>query len=116
MPTTAYGLVEPGLARIEPVALGGIKGKGYWSSGEAPVRYPVSAQPQPISGVAWTLGLFVDSRGGDGENRALITFPDGSAIHLIGRSRVRYRVAGLPVHEVALPQAVVGTSGWVHLG
>lgn len=112
----AYGLVEPGLARIEPVALGGIKGKGYWSSGEAPVRYPVSAQPQPISGVAWTLGLFVDSRGGDGENRALITFPDGSAIHLIGRSRVRYRVAGLPVHEVALPQAVVGTSGWVHLG
>ncbi|MEZ4266540.1 MAG: hypothetical protein R3F39_09190 [Myxococcota bacterium] len=112
----AYGLVEPGLARIEPVALGGIKGKGYWSSGEAPVRYAVPSQERPISGVAWTIGLFVDSRGGDSENRALMTFPDGSAVHLVGRSRLRYRVAEVPVHEVILPEALIGDSGWVHLG
>jgi hypothetical protein len=112
----AYGEIPAGAARIEPVALGGVKGKGLWSSGRSAARYGVPAQPRAVAEVDWYVGVFVDSRGGDGENRVLMSFPDGSALHLVGRSRVRYRVGGQPVHEVELPAAVVGDDGWVHLG
>ena len=59
----------------------------------------------------WYLGIFLDVRGGDDEWRALATFPDGSAIHLVGDSEVLYRSRGETVHAVSLPQ----TAGWFHM-
>jgi hypothetical protein len=105
----AYGHIDAGTARIEPVALGGIKGKGLWLSGDAAVRFDVPAQDRAIRAADWYVGLFVDPRG-DGA-RDLMTFPDGSAIRLRGHEAVQYLVDDRLVREVALPE----TEGWVHL-
>ena len=106
----ALGDTLSGIENLEGSAfadtLGGVKGKGLWSSGRSAARYGVPAQPRAVAEVDWYVGVFVDSRGGDGENRVLMSFPDGSALHLVGRSRVRYRVGGQPVHEVELPAAL----------
>ncbi len=108
----AYGFVAAGSARVEPVALGGVKGRGFWLSGGNEVRYAVPAQPRPVDEVPWYIGVFVDPRGRDGAKQTLMSFPDGSSIRLIGRSTVEYRAGGKQVHAVELPAA----SGWMHLG
>lgn len=108
----AYGRIDAGAARIEPTALGGVTGKGLWLSGDAAVHYAVGAQPREVTERDWYTSLFVDPRGDAGETRVLLSYPDGSEIHLEGSALVRYVRHGRPVHEVALP----ATEGWVHLG
>lgn len=107
-----YGLVAAGTGRIEPVALGGIQGKGFWLSGENEIRYAVPAQQRSIRARDWYIGVFVDPRFDDREERVLATFPDGSAIRVSGRSRVHYVAHGEVVHEVRLPAMA---AGWMHL-
>jgi hypothetical protein len=107
----AFGLVTAGTARIEPVALGGIKGKGLWLSGESEIRYEVPEQPQSIDGRDWYVSLFVDPRAADDEPRVVARFPDGSAVRLTGRSTLDYLAAGHVVHSVTLPP----DDGWLHL-
>lgn len=108
----AYGHIDAGTARIEPVALGGIQGRGLWLSGDAAVRWDLPTQEGNLLGRDKYLGLFVDGRTPDGEARSLLTFPDGTAVVLRGRSAVQYVADDRVVHEVALPP----TDGWLHLG
>ena len=108
----AYGLVEAGKGRIEPVALGGITGKGFWLSGENEIRYAIGAQDRSVHETDWYLGLFVDPRAAADEMRVVATFPDGTAIRMAGRTRVEYTAGGRVVRKVTLPES----DGWVHLG
>jgi hypothetical protein len=108
----AFGRVAAGTGRVEPVALGGIAGRGFWLSGTNEIRYTVPAQTQPVRDQAWTLGIYLDPRVADEEVHTLFRFPDGSGVQLEGRSALRFLDGSVLAHRVALPQ----TDGWVHLG
>jgi hypothetical protein len=108
----AYGSVAAGTARIEPVALGGVQGRGFWLSGTNEVRYAVPEQPRSVTETDWYVGVYVDPRYADEEVHTLLTFPDGSGVRLLGRSFVQYVVDDAVVHQAPLP----ATDGWIHLG
>ncbi|MBK7975353.1 MAG: hypothetical protein IPK07_19400 [Deltaproteobacteria bacterium] len=107
----SFGRVAAGTGRIEPVALGGIQGKGFWLTGTNSIRYPVPAQTRSVTGVSWYVGVFLDPRGDDGEARTVARFPDGSELRVAGHATAQYTLDGAVVHEVPLPPG----SGWLHL-
>ncbi|MDP6943317.1 MAG: hypothetical protein QF464_04135, partial [Myxococcota bacterium] len=89
----AHGLAT-GDVRLEPVALGGIEGKGLWLDGAAGVTYDVAEQPQDVTETPWYVGLFVDSRFDDDDTvRRVMTWPDGSSVAFEGRGHVLLRSA-----------------------
>lgn len=104
-----YGLMEAGTGRIEPVALGGVHGRGLWLDGDNRVRYAMPAQD--LGGRDLFVAVHVDPRTDEGASRALLTFPDGSSLRLVDRARVQYLAGRRVVHEVALPPS----EGWLHL-
>jgi hypothetical protein len=106
----AYGHVETGEVRTEPVALGGIEGRGLWLSGDAGVVYTMPDQPE-LDGEDTTIGIFVDNRADSGETRELLRFPDKTGVLLRGDD-VLYVRGDVLLHTVSLPP----TDGWVHLG
>ncbi len=108
----SYGLVEAGTARVEPVALGGVQGRGFWLSGGNEIRFAVPAQSQSVRAADWYVGIFLDPRYHEQEVHTLFQFPDGSGVRLLGRSVLHYLVEGELVHEVELPES----EGWLHLG
>lgn len=118
-----YGLAYGNL-RIEPVAMGGIRGRGLWLDGSSGVRYDVSAQTPGVSTRPWYVGLFVDCRFADNaQRRRVLTFPDGTRLELQGRSQVLFvDAAGTTLATFALPVGSFPTGltlplrGWAHLG
>ena len=85
-----YGYVEAGEGRIEPAALGGIKGKGFWLNGSNQIVYDIPEQAHLFSEKEWYYSLFVDPRSTDDQRRILMTFPDQSLIELQGNHTLRY--------------------------
>jgi hypothetical protein len=113
-----YGLVAQGsAARLEPAALGGIKGKGFWLSGKTNITYAVVGQPQPVSASPWFINLFVDPRfSNDTMTRPLVTFPDGSRLNLTGLNEITLSFNGASVYSVEVPGALALPSpGWSDL-
>lgn len=113
-----YGKVTGG-ARLEPVALGGIRGKGLWLDGDDAIEYTIAAQPQDIHAAPLYVSVFLDSRFADDTTvRRLFTFPDGSAIEVVGRHAVRFRRSGGAVQVTyGLPAAApLASKGFSHLG
>lgn len=110
----SFGRVEAGTARVEPVALGGVEGRGFWLSGDNAIRYELPTQDRPVDAVDASLAIFVDSRAAADEARELLRFPDDTAIVLRGDSVLYLRGEAI-VHTVALPPRE-GPRGWVHLG
>ncbi len=108
----AYGRVAAGTGRVEPVASGGIKGKGFWLSGQNPIHYDVPAQTKDVLASDWYVGVFVDPRASDSEPRVLARFPDGTSIRMRGRAAVDYLADGSLLHTVVLPPS---EAGWIHL-
>lgn len=108
----AYGRVDAGTGRTEPVALGGVQGRGFWLSGTNEVRYAVPAQTQDISRVDWTVGVFLDPRWAPGEGHTLFQFPDGTSVRMVGRTLLQTLRGEDVVHQAVLPD----TDGWMHLG
>ncbi|MGB0513476.1 MAG: hypothetical protein ACPGJE_01395, partial [Wenzhouxiangellaceae bacterium] len=115
----SYGRVY-GPARIEPVALGGIRGKGLWLGGTSGIAYDVpSNQPRDPADYPWYAGIFVDSRFADDTvRRNLIRFPDGSRLQLTGRHAIHLvDPFGVDQHVKNLTVAqILPMSGWAHLG
>lgn len=111
-PVPAFGLVEAETGRTEPVALGGVVGRGFWLDGVNRIRYAIPAQDAPISD-AWYIGIFVDARASDGASRALLSFPDGTSIRMIDDGALQYVRNERVFHEVALPAT---DADWRHLG
>ncbi len=85
----AYGEVQ-GDVRLEPVALGGIEGKGLWLDGvDDAITFSLPAQSLTVDSRAWFLGLFIDPRfSDDGVHRQLLRFPQGETVELSGLSEV----------------------------
>jgi hypothetical protein len=106
-----------GDVRLEPIALGGIRGKGLWLDGQSGVEYEIAEQRTSTEDVPWYLGIFLDSRFADDESeRTLIGFPNGARISLRGRSRILYsRPDGTTAHQVDLVEPLPHGS-WSHLG
>lgn len=107
----AYGLVEAGTGRTEPVALGGFYGRGFWLDGSNRIAYDIPEGSEDL-GDDWYISLFVDSRTDEGATRALLSFPDGTSVRLVDRERLQYVSRERVLHEVELPAT---DAGWVHL-
>ncbi len=72
--------------RVEPVALGGVEGKGLWMNRTSSLTYAIPVQPTGVDSTPWYLGIFIDARTEvNGESRRLFTFPDGSSIRPLSR-------------------------------
>ncbi len=110
----SHGLVRALSGRIEPVAMGGIRGKGFWLSGYNAIEYTIPPQPRDIRAHDWYMGIFVDPRDED-DVRELLRFPDDTSIWIAGRSELQYRRAGTLLRRIDLP-ASAPDSGWIHLG
>lgn len=121
-----HGLVR-GPGRLEPAAVGGVHGKGFWMDGTVGLEFTVPAQTFDVTAKDWYIGLFVDCRTNDDAiERRLITFPDGSTVSLIGRHQIVYAKAGIVVHRITLPPVLTTTpatmwhdllpdTSWAHL-
>ncbi|CAN5381187.1 hypothetical protein BH11MYX1_BH11MYX1_17210 [soil metagenome] len=85
VPLAATGRIE-GEARIEPVALGGIHGRGLWLEPTAAATFQL---PDALAAVAassgFELGLFIDAREGLGGEHALWSFMPTSGEPVIVR-------------------------------
>ena len=109
--------------RIEPVANGGIKGKGMYFNGEnTSILYDIPAnQPQDMSESSWFYSLHIEARelSTDAE-RIIIDFPDKSRLTLADApgSTVVFRVYdanGEQQQAIEVPENLV-KSKWFHLG
>ncbi|MEM1222281.1 MAG: hypothetical protein AAGH40_05915, partial [Verrucomicrobiota bacterium] len=109
-----------GSIRIEPVAMGGIKGKGLWLDGSSGIEYeiPQQASANMIPEANWYVGIFVDCRfNNNNSTRKLIEFPDGTQLVLRGRDEIRYRNAsGGTLHTINIAgNLILPREGWAHL-
>lgn len=112
----SYGLVSQGTGRVEPIALGGIHGRGFWLDGGNEINYKIGPQPRDPASSSWYVGIFVDSRfANDEQQRSLIKYPDGTSLRLQGRQQLLLMRDDTIVHEVTLPEPVP-RSGWSHVG
>jgi hypothetical protein len=106
------GVVTHG--RIEPAALGGVQGKGFWLDPEGYVTYTLDGAPSPTPAAAY-VSLFIDPRpltpGGGGR---LLRFPSGDEIWVVG-SNVAFKQGGVVSWSVAIPN-LLPASRYVHLG
>jgi len=122
-----HGLVL-GHGRVEPAASGGVHGKGFWMDGTIGLQFSVVAQPQSVASKSWYMSLFVDCRfANDTTDRLLLTFPDGTSVHLYGRSQVLYaNASGAILNRITIPLPSTTTPasamddllpdiGWAHL-
>ncbi|MGB0370071.1 MAG: LamG-like jellyroll fold domain-containing protein [Opitutales bacterium] len=103
--------------RVEPVAMGGINGKGLWLDGDEGIRYRIpNNQPAEFSEQNWYYGIYLDCRfDNDTRNRTVLAFPDGSQLRLRGRDEVIYFNGGIQ-HVISLPSDLsLPRDGWSHL-
>ncbi len=110
------GILEGNL-RIEPVALGGVVGKGLWLPGDqGAVRYDMPAQA--TSPTARTISMFLDPRfdvvPGLPVVRRLLTFPDNTTVDLVDLSSLRYTRNGV-TNTVSLAAHPLTPGAWNHL-
>ncbi|MGB0369726.1 MAG: hypothetical protein ACPGN3_00145 [Opitutales bacterium] len=111
-----------GSVRIEPIANGGISGKGLWLEGNSGLSYNIPDQtdgPSALTGADWYVGIFLDTRHPDSTaERSLLTFPDGSALHTVGRSTLLFKDAtGTVLHTTALAGELgLPLAAWAHIG
>ncbi len=94
-------------ARIEPVAAGGVVGKGLWLDGQVGrVDYTIPQQ-SGMQDEVWATSLWVDPRALDGRRR-LLTYPDGSYVDVTS--------AGLTLGAAGGAETPVTLPGWLSLG
>lgn len=109
----AYGNV-----RMEPVALGGIEGKGAWLDGTGDgISFTVPAQTSKnVASYNWYLGLFIDPNFTDNNTvRELVGFPAGGGIGTVGLHAVVVRDAAGATETFNLATMPLSTA-WSHLG
>ncbi len=110
----AFGTIL-GDGRFEPVARGGVEGKGYWLSGNnSGLSFDIRTQPQPVLNSPWYYSIFLDKRDNSGV-RPLFSFPDGSEIRLSNNELLFVNTANNTVRRVTIPQAF-RSSDWAHFG
>jgi len=111
-----FGLVRSGTGRVEPIASGGINGRGFWLDGSNEIRYDIEDQPSDPADSDWYVSLFVDSRfDDDSSRRELIGYPDGTHLALAGRSSLLFMRNDDVLEQFELPVSLP-SAGWAHLG
>jgi hypothetical protein len=114
--TPAFGRLE-GPARAEPVALGGIFGRGFWLTGDNRVKYRIPTQDRTLADT-WFTSIFVDARVPDDNlDRRLLTFSDDTGLVMVGRKKLSIRdSAGAELMPVELPASLqFGDRGYHHI-
>lgn len=115
----SHGTVS-GDVRLEPVAAGGVEGKGLWLDGhDDALRFELPPQPSgSLQDHPFFVGLFLDPRfDDDGRVRQLLGLPDGSAVAIEGHHTLLYLdPQGDPVVAVPLGGAALRRATWRHLG
>ncbi|MEY4615243.1 MAG: hypothetical protein RJB66_203 [Pseudomonadota bacterium] len=106
LPIPTYGHLTSG--RVEPVALGGIHGRGLWLDGNNTLSYEF---PRAVKSTNLFLSMFFDSRSANDTNRQLLSFPDGTKV-LLNPTVIRFKKGDLSV-VIPLPTA---KQKWFHLG
>lgn len=106
LPIPLYGHLSSG--RIEPVALGGIHGRGLWLDGNNTLSYEF---PRAIKSNELFLSIFFDNRSANDNNRQLVSFPDGTRV-LVNPTTLRFKKGDLTV-TLPFPS---GKQQWFHLG
>lgn len=108
--------------RIEPVANGGVKGKGLYFNGQnTRVLYDIPAgQPRSLTASYWFHSLFLDVRGlTAGEERVILDFPDKSRLTMkdagSNTSFQAYNNFG-ELQRVFLVPSTLVRERWLHLG
>ncbi len=124
----SFGVVT-GNARIEPVAGGGIKGKGFYLRANAQVSYDYGNDCSNAGSASclnrsvatssdWYFGLaFASTTPASATNAMLLTLADGAKVELISNRTLRFFESnGTRVGDVAIPATQLGNYGYVHLG
>lgn len=114
----SYGRVTAKNGRIEPVGLGGIKGKGFWLDGKNHITYAVPNQrDKVISNHPWYISVFVDPRLAANEGRpvTLVKFPDNTEIRVVATAGSVRRVQYLQNGSLVADINVFAKPGWRHL-
>lgn len=114
----AYGVAE-GNVRLEPVALGGVEGKGAWLDGDGDaIMFNIPSQsPKVMNQYAFYLGVFIDPRfNDDNTRRQLFSFGNGSGIILKGLRTIEYENAsGTIVQTLDILNLNLTKGAWAHL-
>lgn len=111
-----------GGTRIEPVALGGIEGKGLWMNIDTGLRYQIGAAPlaQLPARPGNYFGMFIDLRKLDTSGMGhLISGPSGAVgIQQLAQGyALQFKnAAGSVVAALQLPAALMRTNRWTHVG
>ena len=120
-----YGRIH-GPGRIEPVAIGGVRGRGMWFYEDVALEYeiPDSALNQALAtSDSWYVGFFIEPHfpdvapnraPTDDDRRRLLTFPDGSRVDVVGLRRLVFSTAD-DVETIELPYPLV-RDAFAHLG
>lgn len=109
-----------GDGRLEPVAHGGVEGRGAWLEPESAIAFPFPDEATPHA--AYYLGVFIDVRAELGRGRRLMALdllgggtlevsahPGGIAVHHVGEGR--------DVRSFPLPaEHPYRSDGWHHVG
>ncbi|MCG8457239.1 MAG: LamG domain-containing protein [Holophagales bacterium] len=104
--------------RIESVALGGVKGRGFFLFENSGIEYsiPDTATNSTLSQNDWLVSLFYDRRKDPvGQIKRLFTFPSGAHIltHGVTRLKICPSSGGCPTN-VTLPKSLAAGK-WTHL-
>ena len=109
----ATGFVR-GAGRVEPVAMGGLYGKGFWMGGNTEIDYELDASYNQLANQDYYFGIFVDPR--HQGKKVLATFPKGGILTLdraANGSLTLGITSGEEAEEIELP---VNANHWFHLG
>ncbi len=115
----AYDRLNPKSIRAEPVAQGGVEGRGLWLPDGGSVTYSVPAQAagRNVDSYPWYVGLYVDPASNDSNvQRELLTFPDGSSIRIKGRATVELVSRDGSAAATFALDGAPAVRKWKHLG
>lgn len=109
-----FGEVK-GPGRVEPVAMGGVVGRGFWLTPETTISYNFPSQN--LSGRDWYIGLFIDQRSNADSTgfRQVFRFPNGARVSL-NQSTLRFQQGGQTVSDVPFEGGLNGENQFFHLG
>ncbi len=116
VPTHGDAFSDWSTIRVEPVALGGIEGKGLWVDWGSGIKYEIPAQPQDVASSDWYFGLFIDPRfTNNSVMHKMLHFPDDSRLKLQGRRAIAYYKGEELLRTIPLP-FTLPEKGWSHIG
>jgi hypothetical protein len=110
-----YGVLD-GSGRIEPVSLGGIRGKGLWLEDKSKLIFNIPKQTREklYKRKSKFLGIFLDLRKQKGSRGTLFSFSKNNKIILKNGKQIIFHNGKNILEKVNLPISIL-SSGWNHI-